>query len=97
MEEIGRQNYPPLSLPLYLVVRVLFLHVLSLLLSILSSANYIFFLADLDVTGSPLKCPFMQADGESNVSPFTIALDVCNNKKGKVNLTYMPIPSTRAG
>ncbi|KAK8400377.1 hypothetical protein O3P69_003217 [Scylla paramamosain] len=53
---------------------------------------------DLDVTGSPLKCPFMQAKMEPNDAPFTIVLDFCGNKKkGKINLTYIPIPSTRVG
>ncbi|KAG0707010.1 Protein zwilch [Chionoecetes opilio] len=53
---------------------------------------------DMDVTGSPLKCPFMQAAGESNdASPFTIPLELCNGKNGNATLPYLPIPSTRAG
>ncbi|XP_050714558.1 protein zwilch homolog [Eriocheir sinensis] len=50
---------------------------------------------DLDVTGSPLKCPFMQ-DNE-DLSPFTIALNPSSGKKkGKASLTYIPIPSAKA-
>lgn len=50
---------------------------------------------DLDVTGSPLKCPFMQDDEDS--SPFTIALNPSSDKKkGKTSLTYTPIPSAKA-
>ncbi|MPC72571.1 hypothetical protein E2C01_066883 [Portunus trituberculatus] len=53
---------------------------------------------DLDVTGSPLKCPFVQTKTDSSDSPFTIVLDHCGNKnKGKINLTYTPIPSTSLG
>ncbi|XP_042210616.1 protein zwilch homolog isoform X2 [Homarus americanus] len=49
---------------------------------------------DLDVTGSPLKCSFVQYRDEADL-PFTVSLPL--SKKKEKMLSYMPICSTKAG
>ncbi|KAK4313049.1 hypothetical protein Pmani_015570 [Petrolisthes manimaculis] len=49
---------------------------------------------DLDVTGSPLKCPFMQDMGEDNLSPFIISLPT-SKKKEDQTLRCTPIPACK--
>ncbi|KAG7175369.1 zwilch-like [Homarus americanus] len=51
-------------------------------------------IADLDVTGSPLKCSFVQYRDEADL-PFTVSLPL--SKKKEKMLSYMPICSTKAG
>ncbi|XP_045624932.1 protein zwilch homolog [Procambarus clarkii] len=49
---------------------------------------------DLDVTGSPLKCSFMQDGYETDFSPFGVSL--LHSKKNKHTLSYTPVGSTKA-
>lgn len=49
--------------------------------------------ADLDVTGSPLKCPFSLADESSDLSPLTVSLPVA---KKKARISYSPISALKA-
>ncbi|XP_071540637.1 protein zwilch homolog [Panulirus ornatus] len=51
---------------------------------------------DLDVTGSPLKCPFMQKTYETELSPFMVTLPL-SKKKNEHFLSYTPVHSTKAG
>lgn len=51
---------------------------------------------DLDVTGSPLRCPFMVDDDTSDFSPFTVSL-APGKKKLKGELSYTPISCNKFG
>lgn len=49
---------------------------------------------DLDMTGSPLKCPFMLSKEDTDFSPFTVSLSQSREKK--YFLSYTPISCTKA-
>jgi len=48
---------------------------------------------DLDVTGSPLKCPFNLDDDTMDFSPFTIS--ITSSRKRKNQISYVPVSSSR--
>ncbi|CAL4147488.1 unnamed protein product, partial [Meganyctiphanes norvegica] len=49
---------------------------------------------NLDVTGSPLKCPFNLDDDTTDFSPFTIAITL--SRKRRTQIFYVPVPSAKA-
>ena len=62
---------------------------------ILKLTIFSWYQTDLDVTGSPLKCPFNNDFNFQEISPFVIKLDEQVNRNIEV-LSYTPIPIYKA-